>query len=107
MLRHPSAQKRARQALKRRARARIVKGKMKSAIDRVMELLESSKVEEARKAARLAESAIAKAVSKGVIKKEKGSRMISRLMAKVNRAPSSNVQTSPAPQTVSETVNPA
>ena len=85
MANHPSAQKRARQALKRRTRARLFKGKMRAGIKKVQELLEEGKVEEARKEARLTESFIAKAASRGVIHKRSASRMISRLTAKLGK----------------------
>ncbi len=86
MIRHPSAQKRARESIKRRARARVHRGKMRAEIKKVLELIEEGKIDEARAESRRAESAIARAVSKGVIKKTKGSRLTSRLLARLNKA---------------------
>jgi small subunit ribosomal protein S20 len=85
MANHPSAQKRARQALKRRARARLLRGKMRAGVKKVQELLDEGKVEEAVKEARLTESFIAKAASRGVIHKRSASRMISRLTARLSK----------------------
>ncbi len=86
MVRHRSAEKRVRQALKKRMRTKVYQGNVRSKIKKVLQLIEAGKTEEARVAGRLAESAIARAVSKGVINKRKCSRLTSRLMAKVNRA---------------------
>jgi small subunit ribosomal protein S20 len=86
MIRHPSAEKRAREAVKRRARARVHKGDMRAEIKKVMDLIEEGKIDEARAESKRAESAIARAVSKGVVKRQKGARLTSRLVARVNRA---------------------
>ena len=84
MANHPSAKKRARQSRKKRERARNVKGKMRTKVKAVAALLKEDKVEEAVRARRLAESAIARAASKGVMKKKKAARLTSRLSKKVN-----------------------
>jgi small subunit ribosomal protein S20 len=59
---------------------------MRAGIKKISELLEEGKVEEALKEARLAESTIAKAASRGVIHKRSASRMISRLTARLGKA---------------------
>jgi len=86
MANHPSAEKRARQTQRRRARARLIKGKVRGRIRKVHELLEAGKFDEARKEVRAAESTIARAASKGVYKKTSAARMISRLMLRLDRA---------------------
>jgi len=86
MIRHPSAEKRARESIKRRARARVHRGKMRAEIKKVLDLIAEGKIDEARVEGKRAESTIARAVSKGVIKKTKGSRLTSRLMARINKA---------------------
>ncbi|MFH1437973.1 MAG: 30S ribosomal protein S20 [Pseudomonadota bacterium] len=84
MANHPSAKKRARQTLKKRERGRTVKGRMRTKIKEVTALMAGEKTEEAVKELRLAESAIARAASKGAIKKKKAARLTSRLSKKVN-----------------------
>lgn len=86
MATHPSAEKRARQNKNRRARARMFKGKLRAEMRKVDGLLQEGKIEEALKERRDAESAIAKAASKGVIKKRAASRIISRLTKRIGRA---------------------
>jgi small subunit ribosomal protein S20 len=81
---HKSTIKRARQALKRNARNRAVQSSVKGVLKKVTAALDGKKLEEAKTSLREAASALGKAVSKGVIKRNTASRRISRLAAKVN-----------------------
>ncbi len=82
MAQHKSAKKRARQALKRRARNRNISSALKTAIKGVR----TASGDDAQTALRQAESAIRKAATKGVLSKKQASRRISRLTKSVNRA---------------------
>jgi small subunit ribosomal protein S20 len=81
---HKSTIKRARQAEKRRLRNRAVLTTVKSHIRRVVSALEEKKSEQLDALLRDATSAIAKAASKGVLKRNTANRRISRLASKVN-----------------------
>ena len=85
MAQHKSAKKRARQALKRRARNRNVSSALKTAIKDVR----TASSDDAQTALRQAESAIRKAATKGVLSKKQASRRVSRLTKSVNRASAS------------------
>jgi small subunit ribosomal protein S20 len=74
-----SAEKRNRQALKRRARNVQVRTGVKSAVKKVRDLLAKGDAAAARQALHAAERAIGKAASKGVVHKNAASRKISRL----------------------------
>ena len=82
MAQHKSAKKRARQALKRRARNRNISSALKTAIKGVR----TASGDDAQTALRQAESAIRKAATKGVLSKKQASRRVSRLTKSVNRA---------------------
>jgi small subunit ribosomal protein S20 len=81
---HKSTIKRARQAEKRNQRNRAVQSSVKGILKRVMTAVEEKKADEAKTSLREAASALAKAVSKGVIKPNTASRRISRLTLRVN-----------------------
>lgn len=83
MANHKSAEKRNRQSQVRRMRNRINKSKMKNAIRKVNEAVESGSAEEAKTALQAAIPVIAKTASKGTIHKRNGSRKISRLTKRV------------------------
>lgn len=76
MANHPSALKRHRQSLKRRARNKHVKSGMRTLIK---EVRTASGKEEAEKALTKVVSAIDKAASKGVLHRRTASRYVSRL----------------------------
>jgi small subunit ribosomal protein S20 len=82
---HESAEKRARQALKRRDRNRTVKSRMKSALKDFATAVETDK---AAAAARLkeAESQLRRAASKGIVPARRASRKISRMAKRLHRA---------------------
>ena len=85
-----SAQKRNRQAQKRRTRNVQVRTGVKSAVKKVREALEKGDTAAAAVALKAAERTIAKGGSKGVVHKNTASRKISRLahaLAKASRKP--------------------
>ena len=81
---HKSTIKRARQAEKRNQRNRTVLSSVKSLMKKVLSAVEEKNAEEAKASLREATSALHKAVTKGVIKRNTASRRVSRLTAKVN-----------------------
>lgn len=83
-VRHQSAIKAARQAEKRRDRNRAALNMVKSQIKRVLTAVEAKKPDEAKAALRDATSTLAKAVTKGLMKRNTASRRISRLAHHVN-----------------------
>ncbi len=86
MATHRSAEKRARQALKRRARNRKARSQVRTLIKSVRGAIESGDGEGSRLKLRGAERALRKAASKGAIKKTTASRSVSRLAKAVHRA---------------------
>ncbi len=74
-----SAEKRNRQAQKRRARNVQVRTGVKSAVKKVRDLLAKGDAAAARQALQAAEKAIGKASSKGVVHRNAAARKISRL----------------------------
>ena len=82
---HHSAEKRTRQIQKRRLRNRLVMGRMRSALKKARAAIEQ-KSPEAEKLLKEAVVVIDKAVSKGVLRRNSGSRYISRLFQSVNRS---------------------
>ena len=86
MATHRSAEKRARQALKRRARNRKAKSQVRTHIKSVRGAVAIGDGEGARQKLRTAERALRKAASKGAIKKTTASRSVSRLARAVHRA---------------------
>jgi small subunit ribosomal protein S20 len=86
MATHRSAEKRARQALRRRARNRKAKSQVRTLVKSVRAAIESGDGEGARQKLRGAERALRKAASAGAIKKTTASRSISRLAKSVHRA---------------------
>ncbi len=81
---HKSTIKRARQALKRNEHNRAALSGLKSVIRRVTSAIESKSVDQAKSSLREATSAIRKAVTKGLLKRNTASRRISRLASRVN-----------------------
>lgn len=84
MANHKSAEKRARQAEKRRLRNRMAKGLMKSIRKQFNLLLQENKLEEAKKLLPRVYSIIDKTEKKGVIHENTASRYKSRLAQKLN-----------------------
>lgn len=81
--RHPSAQKRHRQSLKKRARNRTVRTEMRHEIRKVREVVASGDAAAAAGELKTAMKVISKAASKGVIHRNTASRYIARLSKKV------------------------
>ena len=90
-MRHPSAIKRHRQSLRRRARNQAVRSRVRGAIKKVRVAAEGpgASVEEAQKHLRGAERLLGKAVTAGVLHRNTASRHLSRLTRKVNALRSS------------------
>lgn len=86
MAQHRSAEKRARQALKRRDRNRAVRSRVRGSTRAVRAALERGDVAAARTELHAAEKLIRSAASKGVVKKTTASRTVSRLAKAVHRA---------------------
>ncbi len=85
MATHKSAEKRARQAEKRRTRNRGVTSSLRTRVKAVREAVASGDRAAAAAHLREAEKALRMAASKGVLKKETASRQVSRLAKAVNR----------------------
>lgn len=80
-----SAKKRIRQNEKRRLRNQAVKTHFRNLVKDCRVAISAGKKEEAEQVFKKAKSAIARAVSKGVIHKNTGSRYISRLNQRLNQ----------------------
>lgn len=81
-----SAQKRNRQAEKRRARNQAVRTQVKSAVKKAREALASKDPAKFQEALRAAARTLDKAASKGVLHKKNASRRIARLAAAARTA---------------------
>ena len=79
MATHKSAVKRTRQALRRRARNRQVRTRLRSAVKEARSALAGGPRDAAAEALKLAEGILRRAASKGVIPKKRASRQVSRL----------------------------
>jgi small subunit ribosomal protein S20 len=86
---HKSTIKRARQAEKRHQRNKAVLTSVKGVMKRVLSAVEQKNIDAAKTSLREATSALSKAVTKGVLKRNTASRRVSRLAAKVNALSSS------------------
>ena len=84
MANHKSAEKRARQAVVRRARNRAVKSEVRSRVKAVRVAVAAGDREGASAGLRDAERSLRKAASKGVIPKTTAGRSVSRLARAVN-----------------------
>jgi len=80
---HASAEKRARQNLKRRERNRSVKSTVRTVVKKVREALATGDKKAAQTALKVASKRIDQAVGKGVFHRATGSRYISRLSTQV------------------------
>jgi small subunit ribosomal protein S20 len=86
---HKSTIKRARQAEKRHQRNKAVLTSVKSVMKKVLSAVEQKNIDAAKTSLREATSALSKAVTKGVLKRNTASRRVSRLAARVNALSSS------------------
>lgn len=80
MANHPSAEKRNRQRLKRTARNRVIRTSLRSVLKRARLALDSGDKEQATAETAVAEKALARAASRGVIHKNNAARRTSRLV---------------------------
>ena len=85
MARHKSAQKRARQDVKRRERNRTIRSRTRGVVKALRSEFEAGAAGVTEKL-REAESALRRAATKGVIPKRRASRQVSRLAKAANRA---------------------
>ncbi|MBZ0274317.1 30S ribosomal protein S20 [bacterium] len=85
MANHESAVKRHRQSEKRRAANRQERSTVRTLAKQAADAIESGDAKAAADALRVAESRVAKAASKGILKKKTASRKISRMARKVHR----------------------
>jgi small subunit ribosomal protein S20 len=83
-----SAEKRVRQAEKRRLRNRSIRGSARTQVRKVLPLISGGRLDEAEGAVREAMSALDKAAEKGVIHPNNAARRKSRLVLKYNAAQS-------------------
>ncbi len=90
MANHKSAEKRARQTIKRNARNNYVRKSMRTQIKKVLKSVEDEKKEEALKDLQNAISSINRATSKKVLHRNQASRKISRLTRRVNKLQTSS-----------------
>lgn len=84
MANHKSAEKRARQTIKRTQRNRFYRTRLKNITRAVREAVEAKDKEAALNALKIANQDIHSFVSKGFLKKETASRRVSRLAKLVN-----------------------
>ena len=85
MANHKSAKKRCKQALKRNGVNRLMLSKIKNNINIFHSLVSSKKIDEIQKSLGSVNSALAKAVKKGLIKKEFASRKLSSLSNTIDK----------------------
>jgi small subunit ribosomal protein S20 len=79
MNKHPSAQKRHRQSIKRQARNQAIRSRVRTFVKRVRESVDARNAAEASERLKGATRAIDKAVTKGVLHRNTAARKISRL----------------------------
>ncbi len=85
MANHKSAKKRSKQALKRNKVNRSLLSKIKNNVNIFQALVSSKKADEIKKSFGSVNSALAKAVKKGLIKKEFASRKLSSLSNAIDK----------------------
>lgn len=86
MAQHKSAKKRARQNIKRRARNRVQRSTLRTALKKYRALLDAKDAENAQKEFSMVQKAIDRAVSKGILHHNTGARYKSRLAAALKKA---------------------
>ena len=89
MNKHPSAQKRHRQSVKRQTRNQAIRSRVRTFVKRVRESIDAKNADEATVRLQSATRAIDKAVTKGVLHRNTASRKISRLTRAVRSLASS------------------
>jgi len=82
---HPSAEKRHRQSLKRQARNRAIKTRVRTATKHALDAIEGTDKGDADKALREAMKVLSKAASKGTLARNTASRKIARLSRRLHR----------------------
>jgi small subunit ribosomal protein S20 len=82
---HPSAQKRHRQSVKRQARNTAIRSRLRTSVRRVRESIAAGNTTEAAERLLSATRAISKAATKGVLHRNTASRKISRLTLAVRK----------------------
>jgi small subunit ribosomal protein S20 len=82
---HPSAQKRHRQSLKRQARNRAIKTRVRGSAKLALDAIEGNDKEAAAKSLRETMRVLHKAASKGAINRNAASRKIARLSRRLDR----------------------
>jgi len=80
-----SAIKRLRSTERKRLRNQAHRGRARTAVKKARYLMDKGRIEEAREAVHVAVSALDKAASKGVIRKNNAARRKSRLMRRLNQ----------------------
>jgi small subunit ribosomal protein S20 len=82
---HPSAIKRHRQSLKRRAVNKEARSRLRTLIKKARQAIEKKDSEQISNGLREVSSALGKAVSKGIVKKNTASRWLARLARNASR----------------------
>jgi len=83
---HPSAEKRHRQSIKRQARNRIIKTRVRTATKNALDAIAGTDQTAAQTAVNEAARLLQKAASKGTIKRNTAARKIGRLAKRLHRA---------------------
>lgn len=86
MANHKSAEKRTRQTETRTAVNRIVTSKARTAVRKVEDSVKAGDADASKESLKKAQSTLAKAAKKGILKKNTVARKVSRLNAKVKKA---------------------
>ena len=85
MNKHPSAQKRHRQSVKRQARNTAIRSRVRTYVRQLRESISAGNASEAQERLRTATRAINKAATKGILHRNTASRKISRLTIAVRK----------------------
>lgn len=85
MANHPSAEKRNRQRIVRTERNRAVKSSLRTAVKKARSAVQTGDATKAQPLVALAEKALARAASKGVLTKKTAARVTSRIATSVAR----------------------
>ena len=85
-LRHKSAIKRAKQSEKKKIRNKAAMSTLKTLVKKVVTSVEGKESQDIKETLRLATAYIDKVAGKGLIHKNKASRIVSRLTTRVNRS---------------------
>jgi small subunit ribosomal protein S20 len=82
---HPSAEKRHRQSLKREARNRAIKSRVRTAAKQALDAIQGNDKEAAQKSLHNAMKVLYKAASKGTLSRNAAARKIARLSRRLHR----------------------